>query len=156
MVAARHLSNRGYLVRVVLLGDPRQLKDDPKVNFNILKKMRVPITVIGQKMANIGSLIRKSSLIIDAIFGIGLEREVTGIFRDVIESVNHSAKPVLSIDVPSGINSDSGKVMGVAVKAAVTGTLQVVKRGLCIGAGRKLSGKVAVLDLSIPACLTSL
>ena len=148
-VAARHLTNRGYKVDVILLANPDELKNDPKINFRILKSMRVPIKIVTSNK-NFSSVLKNSDLIIDAIFGIGLSRPVTGLFYDVISMLNESKKPVLSIDVPSGLNSDSGKVMGIAVRAKVTGTLGMAKRGLFVQKGPKLSGRVQVLDISIP------
>jgi len=154
-VAARHLFNRGYRIQIVLLGPPQDLKDDAGTNFKILKKMKVPIKLITSenKTKLLGRLAQESDLIIDAIFGIGLTRPVTGIFYDVISILNASKKQILAIDVPSGLDSDSGEELGIAIQACATGTLAAAKRGLFLKAGPKCSGKIAVLDISIPKIL---
>ena len=150
--AARHLANRGYTVRVVIFAKPTELKNDPKVNYLILKKMGVTMDDIGSlgKLARLKVLIKKSDLILDAIFGVGLKRPVSGLFCEVIALLNRSGKPVLSIDIHSGLDSNTGRVLGTAVRARVTGTLGVAKRGLVLNEGPARSGKVVVLDISLP------
>ena len=150
-VAARHLSNKGFPVQVVLIGKSHDLKSDPKINFMILKNIKVPVLELSRQSFNkFRTLIRQSSLVIDAIFGIGLSRNVDGLFREAISEINRSKKPVLAIDVPSGINSDTGEVMGAAVRAQMTGTLAALKAGLVKTKGPKHAGTIKVLDISIP------
>lgn len=150
-VTARHLNNMGFSVTVVLVGTARKLKADPKVNFLIVKRMKIPILELTEEKLNLfGKLLGQSGLIIDAIFGIGLSRPVSGIYFGVISKLNQSQKKILSVDIPSGLDSDSGKVMAIAVKAAVTGTLAVLKPGLIKADGPKFAGRVKVLDISIP------
>lgn len=152
LVAARHLTNRGFQTEVVLLARVRDLKDDPKINFNILKRMRVPMRMITsvEKIGEVYGLIKRSQLLIDAIFGIGLKRPVDGLIYAVIQAMNDSKKDILAVDIPSGLNSDTGEALGIAVRAQATGTLEAPKRGLFRGAGPKHSGKITVLDISIP------
>lgn len=149
-VAARHLWNRGHRVYVILMGRQNALKNDAKLNFNILKKMHVPVDVVNAVDKKIRTRIQRADLIIDAIFGTGLSREIAGNAEAMIELINQSKKRVLSIDMPSGIHSDSGKVMGVAVKANITGTLGVLKCGLVRKPGSVYAGKIKILDISIP------
>src|SRR3989338_9809968 len=153
LVAARHLTNHGYSVQVVLLIHPKELKSDPKINYGILRKMHVPICSFTSEnqATRLNILAKRSDLIIDGIFGIGLERPVSGFFYDVISILNDSQKPVLAIDIPSGLNSDSGVPLGIAIKAKATGTLGIAKRGPLVWRGPRDSGKVSVLDISIPA-----
>ncbi|MBI4358184.1 MAG: NAD(P)H-hydrate epimerase [Candidatus Omnitrophica bacterium] len=152
-VAARHLSNMGHSVRVVLVGSAKKLKSDPQINFVILKKMKIPVLELKGRSYRFQSLVQQSKIIIDAMFGIGLSRPVSGIYFDVISELNRSGRRILSIDIPSGIDSDSGKVLGIAVKAHATGTLAAMKPGLILADGRKHSGKIKVLDISIPRSL---
>ncbi len=167
--AARHLFNRGHKVSVVLLGKPSELKGDAKTNFQILKKMRVSINIIHDRRGEVVSpragkpgpykrlnmLIQNLDLIIDAIFGTGLDREVVGLAREVISILNEAGRKILSIDIPSGMNGDSGEVMGIAVQATVTGTLAAPKTSMMSKAARKFTGKIEVLDISIPRKLLS-
>lgn len=153
LVAARHLFNRGFKVRVILLAHSKDIKADPKINFNILKKMRVPVTIMTapKQLAGFSRLLKHSDLLIDAIFGIGLKRPVSGPLYAVIHAMNDSKRKILAIDIPSGLDSDTGAVLGLAVRARVTGTLHAPKHGLFRGEGPKHCGKIRVLDISIPS-----
>ncbi len=153
LVAARHLVNRGFQTEVVLLARAKDLKDDPKINFNILKRMRVPMRMITsvEKIGEVYQLIKRSGFLIDAVFGIGLKRPVDGLFYAVIQAMNDSKRNILAVDIPSGLNSDTGEALGIAVRAQATGTLGAPKRGLFRGRGPKHCGKITVLDISIPS-----
>ena len=152
-VSARHLANRGFKVKVFLLGDPSDLASDAKINYRIVKKMGIPI--IQKSLPRLKMLLKQASLVIDGIFGVGLTRPVEGIYYDAIALINSSRKPVLAIDIPSGLDSDRGKALGIAVRAKMTGTLAVAKRGLVIGNGPYYAGKIKVIDISIPRELLS-
>ena len=93
--------------------------------------------------------IPKNSVIIDCLFGIGLNRKVKGMYKNIIKKVNNSRQHVISIDIPSGINGNNGKVMGEAIKANSTYTLHAKKIGLTINSGMKYSGKVSIVDIGI-------
>ena len=93
--------------------------------------------------------ISKNSVIIDCLFGIGLNRKVKGMYKNIIKKVNKSKQHVISIDIPSGINGDNGKIMGEAIKANSTYTLHAKKIGLTINSGMKYSGKVSIIDIGI-------
>ena len=93
--------------------------------------------------------IPKKSVIIDCLFGIGLNRKVKGIYKNIIKKVNNSKQYVISIDIPSGINGNNGKIMGEAIKANSTYTLHAKKIGLTINSGMKYSGKISIIDIGI-------
>ena len=93
--------------------------------------------------------IPKNSVIIDCLFGIGLNRKVKGMYKNIIKKVNKSKQYVISIDIPSGINGDNGKIMGEAIKANSTYTLHAKKIGLTINSGMKYSGKVSIINIGI-------
>ena len=92
-----------------------------------------------------------ADVLVDALFGTGLTREVSGAWRAAIEAMNADATPVLALDLPSGLHADSGAVLGVAVRAAVTVTFIARKQGLYTGAGLAQSGHVACADLDVPS-----
>lgn len=92
-----------------------------------------------------------NEIIVDAMLGTGLEREVNGEWRAVVEAINRSRLPVLAVDVPSGLHADTGRVMGVAVKAQATMTFIGLKAGLFTGAGREHGGDIFFNDLGVPA-----
>ena len=93
--------------------------------------------------------IPKNSVIIDCLFGIGLNRKVKGMYKNIIKKVNNSKQHVISIDIPSGINGNNGKIMGEAIKANSTYTLHAKKIGLTINSGMKYSGKVSIINIGI-------
>jgi NAD(P)H-hydrate epimerase len=93
--------------------------------------------------------IPKNSVIIDCLFGIGLNRKVKGMYRNIIKKINNSKQHVISIDIPSGINGNNGKIMGKAIKANSTYTLHAKKIGLTVNSGMKYSGKVSIIDIGI-------
>ena len=93
--------------------------------------------------------IPKNSVIIDCLFGIGLNRKVKGMYKNIIKKVNKSKQHVISTDIPSGINGDNGKIMGEAIKANSTYTLHAKKIGLTINSGMKYSGKVSIINIGI-------
>ena len=149
LVAARHLLNAGVDAKVYLLGESSKIKADPKINLSILVKMK-------QKIIKVGSLkdlsgINKSDLVIDAIFGIGLRSEVRSPYSEVISFINRSGKPVLAVDVPSGLDADTGKVLGAAIKARKTVTFIAPKRGFLRNYGPRHCGKVVVREIGIKA-----
>jgi NAD(P)H-hydrate epimerase len=139
-------------VQVVLLGDPARLKPDPLLNFKIVSQMNIPM-VLADGSAPEEELLRhclNAELVVDAIFGVGIHSPVCGIFEKAIRAINRSQRPVVSIDVPSGLNADTGQVYGVAVKAARTVTLALPKAGLFEGEGPKYAGEIEVADIGIP------
>ena len=93
--------------------------------------------------------IPKNSVVIDCLFGIGLNRKIKGIFRNIVEKVNSSEAKVISIDIPSGINGNTGKPMGLAVKADFTYALHGKKNGHIYNSGKKYSGRITVIDIGI-------
>ena len=140
LVAARHLLNAGVKVRVCFLGDASKLKTDPQINFNILRQMK-------QRIGRSLSKMRKVDLIIDAVFGIGLVKEVREPFLGVIKRLNRLGIPILSVDVPSGLNADTGEVLGAAAKAKITITFVAPKPGFYKAEGPKYCGKIIVRNI---------
>ena len=93
--------------------------------------------------------IPKNSIIIDCIFGIGLNRKVKGMYKKIIKKINSLKQHIISIDIPSGINGNSGKIMGEAIKADSTYTLHAKKIGLTVNPGMKYCGKISIIDIGI-------
>jgi hydroxyethylthiazole kinase-like uncharacterized protein yjeF len=141
-VAARLLAERGLVVTVSLVGDKAQLKGDARRAF---EDWGQPVAVASAKR------LRDADLVVDALFGAGLDRPVEGLARAMIEAVNASGKPVIAVDLPSGINGNTGAVMGVAVKATRTVTFFRRKPGHLLLPGRLHCGPVDVADIGIGA-----
>jgi ADP-dependent NAD(P)H-hydrate dehydratase / NAD(P)H-hydrate epimerase len=154
-VVARHLFNRNIQVRVFAAARTRALKEDSRINFQILKKMRIPVKQVSasRDVKRFGVALKKADLIVDGIFGVGLHRVIEGVYVQVVKTINRSRKPVLAIDVPSGLNSDTGEILGAAVRARWTGTLGAIKKGLMRKAGPGQAGTISVIDISIPRTL---
>lgn len=93
--------------------------------------------------------INKTDFVIDGLLGIGLSREVTGLLWDVIEKINRSGAKILAVDIPSGLNADTGRVMGIAVKADYTVTFTAYKQGLILADGRNYAGEITVQDIGL-------
>jgi NAD(P)H-hydrate epimerase len=145
-VAARHIFNKGIKVGVYLIGKKSALKGEPKINASILENIGVKIKEIS------GPLDIDADLIIDAIFGIGLKGEIREPARSIITSINKKAVPVISVDVPSGLDADTGKVLGVAIKADITVTMQFPKKGFYLNSGPEYTGRVVVADIGVGLC----
>jgi NAD(P)H-hydrate epimerase len=150
LAVARHLYLCGREVAVYLLGDPEGGTVDFKINLNILRNLNIEAKRIveGNVLEDLRKSIQGSDLIVDAIFGIGISREVTGLYRKAIEIINESGKPVISVDIPSGLNGDTGDVMGVSVNAHKTITFHRVKTGLVNA--MEHTGEVIVEKIGIP------
>jgi ADP-dependent NAD(P)H-hydrate dehydratase / NAD(P)H-hydrate epimerase len=140
-VAARILRERGYQVRILVLGDIGRLKGDAKI---AAQRMRAPV-----EPAAPGALL-PADVIVDALFGAGLDRPVNGEARAMIEKINTVGVPVIAVDLPSGINGTTGAVMGAAVEATETVTFFRRKYGHVLLPGRTHCGKVHVRDIGIP------
>lgn len=152
LVVARHLHNHGYNVFVLLFSDPSAFKSDPAINYGILQKMKISLHRMSDQDTDdfLRETILRSDVVVDALFGVGLARPLTGLSRTAVEVVNDVAKQVVAVDLPSGIHSDTGEVMGCAVKATLTATLGLLKAGLMRSEGPRYAGKIALVDISLP------
>lgn len=149
LAAARHLHQKGYKVQVLLFSEGKKLKADPAWNFMGNAKLSIPCRIVGEHFAweTVPELFRDSEVIIDALFGVGLDRDLEEPYLGLIEQVNRSGRTVLSIDIPSGLDSDTGKIHGACVRARVTITMGLPKKGFYQGEGPKVTGKIVVADI---------
>lgn len=149
LVVARKLHSSGGNVKVFILGDPDRFEGAARANFDIASRLPIEMRRIASAEETEAAIAHCDG-IVDAILGTGLTREVTGLYRDVIERINGSGKMVFSVDIPSGVHGDTGKVMGVAVKADVTVTFGLPKIGNVLFPGYDLGGKLYVSHISFP------
>ncbi len=154
-VAARHLKNSGIHVEVFSLARLEELKGDALVNAGAWQKMGGELFYIrtSAQLKKHALALRHASIIVDAIFGTGLSSPVRGTERGVIELINKLGKRVVAVDIPSGVDAATGKVLGCAVKADVTATMALIKLGLLLYPGRSLAGRVEVVDIGVPRAL---
>lgn len=148
-VAARHLRDNGAQVSVLLLGDPADVKGDARVNLDILLKSGGQVESL-TTAARLSSVLARSHAVVDAIFGTGLRGEVTGLPAEIIETINESGVPVVAVDLPSGLDADSGRIWGVCVRANQTVTFALPKIGLLSYPGAMYAGEVIVGEIGIP------
>ncbi|MFZ3089623.1 MAG: NAD(P)H-hydrate dehydratase [Nitrospirota bacterium] len=149
-VIARHAANRGADVSVFLLSDAKGISGDARTNLVILKKMKVPVHT---GISNLKGSLSKADLIVDAIFGTGLKTDVKGIHAKTINLINNAGRPIIAVDIPSGIDADTGQIKGTAVKADTTVTFGLPKIGHFIYPGAAYSGSLKIADISIPKTL---
>jgi hydroxyethylthiazole kinase-like uncharacterized protein yjeF len=151
VAVARLLRLAGTDASGLFMGDLGRASAETAQQLKIAHSYGVPIFENEPALARDGGL----TGIVDAIFGIGLSREVTGDNREVIDNINinseRSAVSVVSIDIPSGLNADTGQAMGAAVKADHTVTLAYAKQGLYQYDGPSHSGKIYIADIGIYA-----
>lgn len=149
LVVARKIHANGGTVKVYLLGDPGKYRGAAKINLDIVSRLPMDVQVY-QSLDQLIRDIAQTDLIVDAILGTGMTGEVRGQYREIIEAINESGKPVLSIDIPSGIHGNTGQVMGAAVKANYTVTFGLPKIGNMLFPGFELGGKLYVSHISFP------
>ncbi len=148
LAIARHLYNAGANVKIILVSGS-EYSGDAKINYEIVDSMDIPLEEVTD-INDFTHTIVNSSVIIDAIFGTGIKGEITGFLHDIIKAINESNKYVLSVDVPSGINSDTGEVLTVAVNATRTVTFGAYKRGMFLYPAADFTGDITVAPISIP------
>jgi hydroxyethylthiazole kinase-like uncharacterized protein yjeF len=151
-VVARKIHSNGGEVKVFLLGDESKFKGVAKKNLEVVSRMPIEMS----KLSSIEFVIPElfdCDAVVDALFGTGLVREISGIYKDVIQVINESQSIVFSVDIPSGINGDTGEVMGVAVKADYTVAFGLPKLGNMLYPGYERCGKLYVSHISFPPAL---
>ncbi len=150
-VIGRHLINRGIEVNVFLLTNKEKVSGDARINLELYQKMGSLYELKSEEdLFNFKNLISQGGLIVDAILGTGLKSEVSGLYREVIHYINSLPIPVVAVDIPSGIDANTGKVLGIAIRADLTVTFGLPKIGLVIHPGLSLVGNLEVVDISIP------
>jgi NAD(P)H-hydrate epimerase len=155
LVIARTLHNRGVEVRALFVGPRAKLAQaaaDVGTNLRLW-------TGLGQTLATVEDArgadaleqsCDRAELVVDALFGTGLDRPLCEPWTSAIRAVNASRRPVLAVDLPSGLDADTGAELGAAVRAAVTVTLVARKPGLALGRGPERAGRVVVAEIGIP------
>lgn len=141
LCVARLLAEKGVPVTAALIGDRERMTEETKRQLSILTHFRA---VVCDRVPE-----EAYDVVVDALFGTGLTREVTGEMREAVEAVNRKQAYRIAVDIPSGINADTGAVMGVAVKADKTAALAFWKRGICLYPGALYAGEITTVDIGI-------
>ncbi len=152
MVIARHLHNRGACVSIVLLGEKSALKGAAKLNLEAALMMELELTeaTSTDELQAVAEKTISSRIIVDAIFGTGLNSAPRQFYQTVIDLINAAGKPVVSVDIPTGLDASTGNVLGSCIKAALTVTFGLPKIGLIYGTNRRYAGQLEIVDIGIP------
>jgi NAD(P)H-hydrate epimerase len=154
-VMARYLQKRGLKITVVVLSEIGKISGDARTNLEIISRMGLELLEVPneEEWKKRRGVVSESDFIIDGILGTGLNSPVRGFYRQVIEEINRSGRPVMAVDIPSGLNADNGQVMGAAVKADLTVTFGFPKMGQLVYPGASLVGRLARVDIGIPGAV---
>lgn len=150
VVAARYLRDWGYDARVLWIKNPRLWEGDVARHYQIARRRRVPFTSFGRmSRRRRRNTLDRADLLIDALLGTGTQGEVRDTCREAIKAMNRSGKPVVAVDIPSGLNVDTGKPLGIATQAHITVTMAAPKVGLLKTAARPYVGRLIVADIGM-------
>ena len=148
-VVARRLHAAKAVVKVIVIGDESRLRGAALKNRHILSRLPIQVETL-EEMGSLTADLATCDVVVDALLGTGLSRPVAGLQREIIERINDSGKTVLSLDMPSGVHGDTGAVMGTAVRADLTVTFGLPKRGNLLWPGFDYGGRLYVSPLSFP------
>ncbi|MHC4647187.1 MAG: NAD(P)H-hydrate epimerase [Planctomycetota bacterium] len=153
-VIARHLLNSGFGVVVVICGDRAKVKGDAKINLDILEALGRRIEQFGLNEPDIKGRVKTLAgdvdMVVDSLFGTGLTGPLRDEYRELIEGINGLHGPVLAVDIPSGLDCDSGLPLGVAIRATWTVTFVAVKKGFAsVAIAPEYTGEVYVASIGV-------
>lgn len=152
-VIARHLLNTGYKVQVVICGDRTKVKGDAKINLDILEKLHQPVEQLNLKDSDAPTRIKEftadTDMIVDGLFGTGLSGQLRDDYIKLIETINACDCPILAIDIPSGLDCDTGEPLGTAVKANYTVTFVAVKKGFSSESAASYTGEIYIASIGV-------
>jgi NAD(P)H-hydrate epimerase len=156
LVMARHLDLHNIDVRVALFGAPTELEPDAMVNHDIVARSKIPLAVVDRNHFMESQFRRgldKADWVVDALFGTGLQGTVRPPFNQVIDCINASGKKVLAVDLPSGLDCNTGAPLGPTVRAKHTATFVALKQGFLNPQSKEYTGEVHVLPIGAPRVL---
>ena len=155
MVVARHLFNQKVKAKIFLLAEKKNIKGDAATNLAITEKMGIPMREITSPafVESLEKELAKADIVIDALLGTGAEGAPRGLMKKVIDLINKHSKNTVAVDIPTGIDADTGEVRGEAIKAEYTVSLAYPKRGLYLYPGMDYAGEIEIVDIGIPTGL---
>ena len=151
-VIARYLYQKGINITVFLLAEKKTVRGDAEANLKLLTPMGIPLIEIPDQntFSAHKTLLLHQDIWVDAILGTGLQSDVKDFFKYVIDFINDSNKPIFAVDIPSGLNSDTGQPCGACIRANATATFGFAKTGHIIHPGAELTGILDIVDIGIP------
>lgn len=152
LVAARLLARAGYSVQVTLVSPRDQFSGDALTNLQITQNLNLPIVQAHSEidLDQLGHQFSQCDLIVDAIFGTGLRGAVGGLAGNIITRINESSCPIVAIDLPSGLQTNTGATGGACINATFTVAIGLPKRGLLLHPGAEAAGNVEIADIGFP------
>jgi hydroxyethylthiazole kinase-like uncharacterized protein yjeF len=151
VAAARYLRGWGYSTNVLWLKNPMEWKGDLALHYDMAKRAGVRFeSFMKMKHAASQRLLGEAAVLIDALLGTGTKGDIRETTRAAIAAINAAHRPVVAVDIPSGLDADSGDALGTAVRASVTVTMAAPKTGLLRRHARQFVGKLVVADIGIP------
>ncbi len=153
---ARHLHNIGTKVLVFITSKKTEIKNDAEINLKIIEKINIEtVEIIGKdEVLKLKEELEACDVVVDGIFGTGFKGQISGIIDEVVSLVNNSLKYAIAIDIPSGVNGETGKVLGRCIKAHKTVTFSYPKTGLLINPGCEYTGELVIADIGIPKIIS--
>jgi len=152
-VIARHLLNSGFRVVVVIVGDRNRIKGDAKINLDILEGLGQPVEQLSLNDSDMEGKVKAfaadADMVVDGIFGTGLKGQLSDEYKQLIESINAQNRPILAVDIPSGLDCDSGRGLGAVVRASCTVTFAAVKSGFTSGGASDYTGEIYVASIGV-------
>ncbi len=155
MVVARHLFNQKVKAKIFLLAEKKNIKGDAATNLAITEKMGIPMREITSPafVESLEKELAKADIVVDALLGTGAEGAPRGLMKKIIDLINKHSKNTVAVDIPTGVDADTGEVRGEAIKAEYTVSLAYPKRGLYLYPGMDYAGEIEIADIGIPTGL---
>ncbi len=152
-VIARHLLNSGFRVAVVICGEKSKIKGDARINLDILERLGQSIEQLDLNDADIAGRVKTlaagADMLVDGIFGTGLSGQLSNEYKQLIEAINAQNRPILAVDIPSGLDCDTGRPLGAAIRAVYTVTFVAVKRGFTSADAAQYTGEIFVTSIGV-------
>jgi len=153
-VIARHLLNAGLKVRVVVCGRREKVAGDARVNLDILERLGYTVELLDPGAEGAETHVRElavdADMVVDALFGTGLQGPLRADYRALVEAINALERVILAVDIPSGLDCDTGQPLGTVIRAAYTVTFVAVKRGFAaVPESRKYTGQIYVASIGV-------
>jgi NAD(P)H-hydrate epimerase len=150
-VIARHLDNLGHPVRVLLFAHPDQLRGDAAINYQILVRSGFPVESLPDvEEAWLQNQLQQVDWVVDALFGTGLKSALRSPFDRIVNAINTCPRRVMAVDLPSGLDCDTGIPLGPTIRAHHTATVVAAKLGFQAASAREWIGEVRVIDMGVP------
>lgn len=153
-VIARHLAGADIATSIVICGNKSKIKGDALINLNIIEGMNLPIHRLDMATGQIGDWVKEFAqgchMLVDALFGTGLKGELTGHYPELINAINAYNLPVVAVDIPSGLDCDTGRPLPEAIKAVDTVTFAAVKKGFVTGTDSvNYTGRIHIASIGV-------